>query len=170
MSVCCPVTCTASTATPASASCAFGSCEVPRVARATALYAFSAFEYAVVSLEKASVAFVRSSCVSGSAPSAWPSVELMSRPGGVTDLEESASCELYALLKRPDEKWVTERAYERPRFVEDLVREVGTRLRRDRSFPRWEVEAESLESIHAHSAYARLSYPGPSNGRIAGES
>jgi GTP cyclohydrolase IB len=85
-------------------------------------------------------------------------------------VEDSASCELYALLKRPDEKWVTERAYERPRFVEDLVREVGTRLRRDRSFSRWEVEAESLESIHAHSAYARLSYPGPSNGRIAGES
>jgi len=85
-------------------------------------------------------------------------------------VEESASCDLYALLKRPDEKWVTERAYERPRFVEDLVREVGTRLRRDRNFPRWEVEAESLESIHAHSAYARLSYPGPARGGSAGES
>ena len=77
-------------------------------------------------------------------------------------IEDSASCDLYALLKRPDEKWVTERAYERPRFVEDLVREVGTRLKRERSFARWEAEAESLESIHAHSAYARLSYPGSS--------
>ncbi len=85
-------------------------------------------------------------------------------------IEESASCDLYALLKRPDEKWVTERAYQRPRFVEDLVREVGTRLRRDRNFPRWEVEAESFESIHAHSAYARLSHPGPTRGANAGES
>jgi len=84
-------------------------------------------------------------------------------------VEESASCDLYAVLKRPDEKWVTERAYQRPRFVEDLVREVGTRLRRDRNFPRWEVEAESFESIHAHNASARLSYPGPRGG-IAGES
>lgn len=74
-------------------------------------------------------------------------------------VEESASCDLYALLKRPDEKWVTERAYDRPRFVEDLVREVGTRLKRNGNFLRWQVEAESLESIHAHSAYARLSYP-----------
>ena len=84
-------------------------------------------------------------------------------------VEESASCDLYAVLKRPDEKWVTERAYQRPRFVEDLVREVGTRLRRDRNFPRWEVEAESFESIHAHNACARLSYPGLRGG-IAGES
>jgi GTP cyclohydrolase I len=73
-------------------------------------------------------------------------------------IEASASSELYALLKRPDEKFVTERAYERPRFVEDLVREVGTRLRKDKTFLRWEVEAESFESIHAHSAYATLTY------------
>jgi GTP cyclohydrolase IB len=73
-------------------------------------------------------------------------------------IEESASSELYALLKRPDEKFVTERAYERPRFVEDLVREVGTRLKKDKTFLRWEVEAESFESIHAHSAYATLAY------------
>jgi GTP cyclohydrolase I len=84
-------------------------------------------------------------------------------------VEESASCDLYALLKRPDEKWVTERAYDRPRFVEDLVREVGTRLRRDRNFRRWEVEAESFESIHAHSAYARLSYTSERGGS-AGQS
>jgi GTP cyclohydrolase IB len=74
-------------------------------------------------------------------------------------VEESASCDLYALLKRPDEKYVTERAWQRPRFVEDLVREVGTRLRRDPNFTRWEVEAESFESIHAHSAYATLKHP-----------
>jgi len=74
-------------------------------------------------------------------------------------VEDSASCDLYALLKRPDEKFVTERAYDRPRFVEDLVREVGTRLRADKNFRRWEVEAESFESIHAHSAYATLKHP-----------
>ena len=74
-------------------------------------------------------------------------------------VEDSASCDLYALLKRPDEKYVTERAWSRPRFVEDLVREVGTRLRADANFPRWEVEAESFESIHAHSAYAALKHP-----------
>ncbi len=74
-------------------------------------------------------------------------------------VEDSASSDLYALLKRPDEKYVTERAYERPRFVEDLVREVGTRLRADPNFTRWEVEAESFESIHAHSAYASLRKP-----------
>jgi GTP cyclohydrolase I len=74
-------------------------------------------------------------------------------------VEESASCDLYALLKRPDEKYVTERAWERPRFVEDLVREVGTRLRQDANFSRWDVEAESFESIHAHSAYASLKHP-----------
>ena len=74
-------------------------------------------------------------------------------------IEGSASSDLYALLKRPDEKYVTERAYERPRFVEDLVREVGTRLRADANFVRWEVEAESFESIHAHSAYAALKHP-----------
>ncbi|MFL5291679.1 MAG: GTP cyclohydrolase, FolE2/MptA family, partial [Myxococcales bacterium] len=58
-----------------------------------------------------------------------------------------------------DEKYVTERAYSRPRFVEDLVREVGTRLKAQPAFPRFEVSAESFESIRAHSAYARFSYP-----------
>jgi GTP cyclohydrolase IB len=73
-------------------------------------------------------------------------------------VEQSGSSELYALLKRPDEKFVTERAYERPRFVEDLVREVGLRLRDDANFVRWEISAESLESIHAHNAYAALAF------------
>ncbi len=76
-------------------------------------------------------------------------------------VEDAASCELYSLLKRPDEKFVTERAYERPRFVEDLVREAGTRLKADKNFTRWTVEAESFESIHAHSAYAAVSFGKP---------
>jgi GTP cyclohydrolase I len=76
----------------------------------------------------------------------------------VKELEASASSELYALLKRPDEKFVTERAYQRPRFVEDLVREAATRLRADGNFTRFELEAESFESIHAHNAYAQLTW------------
>jgi GTP cyclohydrolase I len=78
-------------------------------------------------------------------------------------VESCASCDLYAVLKRPDEKYVTERAYARPRFVEDLVREVGTRLKNEPAFPRFDVSAESFESIHAHSAYARLSHPDGKN-------
>jgi GTP cyclohydrolase FolE2 len=62
--------------------------------------------------------------------------------------EQSASCELYGLLKRPDEKYVTERAYDNPRFVEDIVREVALRLQRDARIGRFEVEAENFESIH----------------------
>jgi GTP cyclohydrolase I len=76
-------------------------------------------------------------------------------------VEKSASSELYSLLKRPDEKFVTEHAYEHPRFVEDLVREVRTRLRADANFPRWQVSAESYESIHTHNAYAQLSWGKP---------
>ncbi len=78
----------------------------------------------------------------------------------ISAVEASASSELYALLKRPDEKFVTERAYENPRFVEDLVREVGLKLRAEPNFTRWEITAESLESIHAHNAYAALAWPG----------
>ncbi len=74
-------------------------------------------------------------------------------------IEDSASCEIYALLKRPDEKYVTERAYARPRFVEDLVRELATRLRRDANFPRWEIFRREPGGIHAHNAYAALAWP-----------
>ena len=70
--------------------------------------------------------------------------------------ERAASCELYGLLKRPDEKYVTERAYDNPRFVEDLVREVALALNRDRRIGRYTVEAENFESIHNHSAFARI--------------
>ncbi|MEP7182038.1 MAG: GTP cyclohydrolase FolE2 [Betaproteobacteria bacterium] len=70
--------------------------------------------------------------------------------------EEEASCELYGLLKRADEKYVTERAYNNPRFVEDLVRGVAARLAADPRVDGFVVEAENFESIHNHSAYARI--------------
>jgi GTP cyclohydrolase IB len=82
-------------------------------------------------------------------------------PVRVTELvrmaEEEASCELYGILKRADEKYVTERAYDNPRFVEDLVRGVASRLAADGRFSAYTVEAENFESIHNHSAYARIS-------------
>lgn len=70
--------------------------------------------------------------------------------------EEEASCEVFGLLKRPDEKWVTERAYENPKFVEDLVRDVALRLRGEKRIAAWVVESENFESIHNHSAYALI--------------
>src|ERR1700744_1515587 len=69
-------------------------------------------------------------------------------------IEKSASSELYALLKRQDEKAVTERAYENPVFVEDLVRNVAVKLNADRRVTWYKVEAENFESIHNHNAYA----------------
>ena len=70
--------------------------------------------------------------------------------------EDSASCEIWPMLKRADEKWVTERAYENPKFVEDLVRDVALRLNADARIGRYSVEVENFESIHNHSAYARI--------------
>jgi len=70
--------------------------------------------------------------------------------------EEEASCEVFGLLKRPDEKWVTERAYDNPKFVEDLVRDIALRLGRDPRIARFSVESENFESIHNHSAYAEI--------------
>jgi GTP cyclohydrolase I len=69
-------------------------------------------------------------------------------------MESSASSELYALLKRQDEKAVTERAYENPVFVEDLVRNVAVKLNADPRVSWYKVEAENFESIHNHNAYA----------------
>ncbi|MGH8482544.1 MAG: GTP cyclohydrolase FolE2 [Nevskiaceae bacterium] len=80
-------------------------------------------------------------------------------PELVSLAERSASCEVYGLLKRVDEKHVTERAYDNPKFVEDLVRDVATALRLDRRILGFAVEAENFESIHNHSAVARLSWP-----------
>ncbi len=71
--------------------------------------------------------------------------------------EEEASCEVFGLLKRPDEKWVTERAYDNPKFVEDLVRDIALRLMAEPRIAAWTVSSENFESIHNHSAYAELS-------------
>ncbi len=92
-------------------------------------------------------------------------VTVMVRLGGSADLsveslvrtiEAQASCELWGLLKRPDEKYVTERAYDNPKFVEDLVRDVATAVKAIPGVTGFEVEAENFESIHNHSAWARI--------------
>ncbi len=72
----------------------------------------------------------------------------------IRGIEQQASCELWGLLKRGDEKFVTERAYENPKFVEDLVRDVAVQLQSVAGVQRFRVEAENFESIHNHSAYA----------------
>lgn len=70
--------------------------------------------------------------------------------------ERSASCELFGLLKRADEKYVTERAYDNPKFVEDLVRDVALALGQEQRVRAFVVECENFESIHNHSAFARI--------------
>lgn len=72
--------------------------------------------------------------------------------------ESEASCELYGVLKRSDEKLVTERAYDNPKFVEDLVRDVAGRLNADERVRSYAVESENFESIHNHSAFARIEH------------
>ena len=72
--------------------------------------------------------------------------------------EAEASAELYGLLKRPDEKFVTEHAYDNPKFVEDTVRDVARRLNADERIAAYVVEAENFESIHNHSAYALVEH------------
>ncbi len=71
-------------------------------------------------------------------------------------IEQQASCQLYGLLKRPDEKFVTEQAYDNPKFVEDLVRDIATQLNNDDRIVAYTVESENFESIHNHSAYAYI--------------
>ena len=70
--------------------------------------------------------------------------------------EESASSELWPMLKRADEKWVTERAYENPKFVEDMVRDAAHLLNQDERIVKYTIESENFESIHNHSAYALI--------------
>ena len=82
-------------------------------------------------------------------------------------VEREASSELYGLLKRPDEKFVTERAYNNPKFVEDMVRDVATRLNADERIAAYVVEAENFESIHNHSAYALIERDKEAEARIA---
>jgi len=71
-------------------------------------------------------------------------------------VESQASSELYGLLKRPDEKFVTERAYDNPKFVEDMVRDVAAQLNAEPRVDAYVVESENFESIHNHSAYALI--------------
>ena len=73
-------------------------------------------------------------------------------------VEDSSSSPVYSLIKREDEKYITEHAYDNPKFVEDLVRDVYIKLRDLKQFPRFSVEAENFESIHNHSAYAFVEY------------
>jgi GTP cyclohydrolase I len=72
--------------------------------------------------------------------------------------EDASSCEIWGLLKRTDEKHVTERAYNNPKFVEDVVRDVALALNRDARIVAYAVEAENFESIHNHSAYALIKH------------
>ncbi len=74
----------------------------------------------------------------------------------VSILENAASMQLYAVLKRPDEKWVTEKAYENPKFVEDIVRDLALGLDADPRITWYSINSENFESIHSHNAYAQL--------------
>jgi GTP cyclohydrolase I len=76
--------------------------------------------------------------------------------------EKQASSELYGLLKRPDEKYVTELAYDNPKFVEDMVRDIAAKLNADPRIEAYVVESENFESIHNHSAYAMVRKNWPS--------
>ena len=87
-------------------------------------------------------------CVEPLSDISWPEL--------VRFAEDSASSEIWPMLKRADEKWVTERAYENPKFVEDLVRDVALRLNADSRVGRYSVDVENFESIHNHSAVARI--------------
>jgi GTP cyclohydrolase I len=82
-------------------------------------------------------------------------------------VEREASSQLYGLLKRPDEKYVTEHAYDNPKFVEDMVRDVATRLNADERVAAYVVQSENFESIHNHSAYARIERDKDAEARIA---
>jgi len=79
----------------------------------------------------------------------------------ITLVEQQASCELYGLLKRSDEKYVTEYAYDHPKFVEDLVRDIATALNQQTAIGAYRIECENFESIHNHSAYAIIERNNP---------
>jgi GTP cyclohydrolase I len=74
----------------------------------------------------------------------------------VRQVESAASCDVFSVLKRPDEKFVTERAYENPKFVEDVVRDIAAQLKQDPNVLWFQVDVENFESIHNHSAYAYI--------------
>ncbi len=71
-------------------------------------------------------------------------------------IEKCASCEIYSLLKRSDEKYVTERAYDNPKFVEDIVRDIAMQFNENARISSYVIESENFESIHNHSAYAKI--------------
>jgi GTP cyclohydrolase I len=71
-------------------------------------------------------------------------------------VEENASCDVYSVLKREDEKYVTEKAYQNPKFVEDVVRDIAEKLQNDSNIVWFSVECENFESIHNHNAYASI--------------
>ena len=71
-------------------------------------------------------------------------------------VESAASCEVYSVLKRVDEKCVTERGFSNPKFVEDIVRDIANILKKDNNITWFTVSAENFESIHNHSAYAHI--------------
>jgi GTP cyclohydrolase IB len=77
-------------------------------------------------------------------------------------VENAASCEVFSVLKRPDEKYVTEKAYENPKFVEDVVRDIAAHLKEDLNVLWFLVDVENFESIHNHSAYACIERTKPS--------
>jgi GTP cyclohydrolase I len=81
----------------------------------------------------------------------------------ISIIENAASSPVYSLLKREDEKFITEQAYDKPKFVEDLVRDVYISIMDLNQFPRFSVEAENFESIHNHSAFAFAEYKGNVN-------
>ena len=72
-------------------------------------------------------------------------------------IEKAASCPVFAVLKRPDEKWVTEHAYENPKFVEDIIRDLALGLNAEPRILSYEISSENFESIHNHNAYAQIS-------------
>jgi len=75
----------------------------------------------------------------------------------IVDIVESvASCPIWNSLKRPDEKYVTEKAYENPRFVEDMIREIALKLDEDERIEGYKIKVEHFESIHQHNAVARI--------------
>jgi GTP cyclohydrolase I len=76
----------------------------------------------------------------------------------IETVEQSSSAQLFSLLKRPDEKYITEYAYDHPMFVEDVVREVAKKLKKNKKITSFSVEAENLESIHNHNVYAYVEY------------
>jgi len=84
----------------------------------------------------------------------YPENELVWIEDLIKLVEECGSCEVYPLLKREDEKYVTEKAYENPKFVEDVIRDIVLRLRASKSITAFETEVEAFESIHNHSAWA----------------